>query len=44
MPDENDWVLYAPWQDKSLIRNVLTYQIANEMGAMQHGPVTASFT
>ena len=32
MPDENDWVLYAPWQDKSLIRNVLTYQIANEMG------------
>jgi len=32
MPDENDWVLYAPWSDKSLIRNVLTYQLSQEMG------------
>lgn len=32
MPAENDWVLYAPWQDKTLIRNVLTYQLSNEMG------------
>ena len=32
MPEENDWVLYAPWQDKTLIRNVLTYQLSNEMG------------
>ena len=31
MPAENDWVLYAPWQDKTMIRNVLTYQLSNEM-------------
>ena len=32
MPEENDWVLYAPWQDKTMIRNVLAYQLANDMG------------
>jgi len=32
LPSENDWVLYAPWQDKTMIRNVLTYQLSNEMG------------
>ena len=31
-PSDNDWVLYAPYTDKSLIRNVLTYHIGNEMG------------
>jgi subtilisin-like proprotein convertase family protein len=29
----SDWVLYGAWDDKSLIRNVLTYQLSNEMGA-----------
>ena len=32
MPEENDWVLYAPWSDKSLVRNVLTYHLSNTMG------------
>ena len=32
MPEENDWVLYAPWQDKTMIRNVLIYQLSNQMG------------
>ena len=32
LPEENDWVLYATWSDKSLIRNVLTYQISRELG------------
>ncbi len=32
MPEENDWVLYAPWQDKTLIRNVLIYHLSNQMG------------
>ena len=32
MPEENDWVLYAPWQDKTMIRNVLAYQLSNDMG------------
>ncbi len=26
MPEEEDWILYAPYSDKSLIRNVLTFQ------------------
>ncbi len=32
MPSENDWILYAPYPDKSLIRNTLTYYFANKMG------------
>ncbi|MGB0840566.1 MAG: CotH kinase family protein, partial [Chitinophagales bacterium] len=28
MPEENDWILYAPFSDKSLIRNVMTYKMA----------------
>jgi len=32
MPSENDWILYAPYIDKSLVRNVLTYNLAMEMG------------
>lgn len=31
-PLDNDWILYAPYSDKSLIRNVLTYKLGNEMG------------
>ncbi len=33
MPVDNDWVLYAPYDDKSIIRNVITYGISNAMGA-----------
>lgn len=32
MPAENDWILYAPYSDKSLIKNVLTYKLSREMG------------
>jgi len=32
LPVENDWVLYGPYSDKSLIRNVLTYKLARDMG------------
>ena len=32
MPTENDWVLYAPWQDKTMIRNALTYNLSNQIG------------
>jgi len=31
-PKENDWVLYGPSIDKSLLRNVLTYDLARDMG------------
>lgn len=32
MPNENDWILYAPYSDKSLIRNVLAYKLGRDMG------------
>ena len=32
MPKDNDWILYAPYTDKSLIRNVLTYHLGNKLG------------
>ena len=31
MPEESDWVLYAPYSDKSLLRNVLIYDLARAM-------------
>ena len=32
MPEENDWILYAPYSDKSLLRNFLAYELARDMG------------
>lgn len=32
LPMEEDWVLYAPYSDKSLIRNVLTYKLGADLG------------
>lgn len=32
-PSDNDWILYAPYTDKALMRNVLTYKLGNEMGS-----------
>ncbi len=31
-PEESDWILYAPYNDKSLIRDVLVYKLANDAG------------
>lgn len=31
-PKENDWILHAPYSDKSLIRNNLVYTLARQMG------------
>ena len=38
MPAENDWVLYAPYSDKTLIRNVFTYYFGNKI--MPYAPRT----
>jgi hypothetical protein len=38
MPAENDWVLYAPYSDKTLIRNVFTYYFGNKI--MAYAPRT----
>ncbi len=32
LPEESDWVLYAPYSDKSLLRNAIAYKLYNEMG------------
>lgn len=32
LPDEEDWVLYGPWMDRSLIRNVLGYGVWGDLG------------
>lgn len=32
LPEENDWVLNAPYSDKSLLRNVLAYHVARRTG------------
>lgn len=31
-PSDNDWILYAPYTDKALMRNVLTYKLGAELG------------
>ena len=32
MPEEHDWILYAPYNDKTCQRNVLSYLVSNEIG------------
>ncbi|MEM0962869.1 MAG: CotH kinase family protein [Bacteroidota bacterium] len=32
MPEENDWILHAPYGDKTLMHNVLAYGLARQMG------------
>ncbi len=32
MPEQKDWILYAPFSDKSLMRNVIAYDIFRSMG------------
>lgn len=31
-PSESDWILFAPYNDKSLMRDALTYRLSNDMG------------
>jgi hypothetical protein len=35
MPADEDWILYAPYSDKSMLRNAITYQLGSKMGAWQ---------
>lgn len=32
MPEEEDWILYAPYSDKTLMRNVLTFTLDGALG------------
>jgi len=31
-PEEEDWILYAPYTDKSLLRNILIYDLSRDIG------------
>ena len=31
-PKDSDWVLYAPYPDKTMLRDVLAYELSNKMG------------
>jgi hypothetical protein len=31
-PEEEDWILYGPFSDKALLRNVIIYALSNEIG------------
>jgi hypothetical protein len=31
MPAENDWILYAPYSDKSMLRNAVTFELARHL-------------
>jgi hypothetical protein len=32
LPSENDWILYGPYPDKTLLRDVLTYKLSRDFG------------
>lgn len=33
MPSENDWILYAPYTDKTMMRDALAYRLGRDLGA-----------
>lgn len=35
MPAHEDWALYAPYSDKTMLRNALTYHLGRKMGGWQ---------
>ena len=35
MPGEEDWVLYAPYSDKTMLRNALTFHLGSKLGGWQ---------
>ena len=37
MPSESDWIIHAPYSDKTLMRNVLTYNLARDLWGNQGG-------
>jgi hypothetical protein len=38
LPEEEDWILFAPYNDKSLMRDAMAYKLARDMG--QYAPRT----
>ncbi len=44
LPEEEDWILYAPYSDKSLLRNVLIYDLSRDIGMYASRTVFAELT
>jgi CotH kinase protein len=40
MPKESDWVLLAPYSDKSLLRDVLAFELARRLSNLRWTPLT----
>jgi hypothetical protein len=32
LPSENNWIMSAPWDDRTLIRNAVAYRVSSDMG------------
>lgn len=32
MPQDNDWILYGPYDDRTLMKNVMTFELGRQMG------------
>ncbi len=32
MPSENNWIMHAPWDDRTLMRNAVAYRLSRDMG------------
>ena len=32
MPSENNWIMHAPWDDRTLVRNAVAYHLFRDMG------------
>lgn len=37
LPEEEDWILYAPYTDKSFLRDAITYELGNDLGRYAPG-------
>ncbi len=37
LPKEEDWILYAPYTDKSFLRDAIAYELGNDMGSYAPG-------
>ena len=37
LPKEEDWILYAPYTDKSFLRDAIAYELGNDMGPYAPG-------
>jgi hypothetical protein len=35
MPEESDWIMYAPYSDKTMLRNAVTYSLGGRLGRYQ---------